>query len=120
MPADKEQTVEVRCLYDPEHLYLRWHARLAAKFAPRPCSRSDRIFTHDRLADTLSFYFQGDVNAKPGSPPEGRAGDVRMVFGIFDDDGKVAPVALGMYPQVAGVRQAVAADLRHADRQGVV
>ena len=32
-----------------------------------------RIFTHDQLSDTLSFYIQGDVNAKPG-PAGGPAG----------------------------------------------
>jgi hypothetical protein len=100
--ADKEQTVEVRCLYDPDHLYLRWHARLGDKFSPKARQPIDRIFTHDRLADTLSFYFQGDVNAKPNGPTEGRAGDVRIVFGIFDDAGKAAPVALGMYPKWQG------------------
>jgi hypothetical protein len=97
--AGADQSVEVRCFYDPEHLYLRWHARLGAKFQPKPLQPADRIFTHDRLADTLSFYFQGDPTAKPDGPPEGRARDVRIVFGLFDDNGKTTPVALGMYPK---------------------
>jgi hypothetical protein len=98
--ADKDHTVEVRCLYDPENLYLRWHARLGTKFTAKPREPVNRIFTHDRLADTVSFYFQGDVNAKPGKEP--RPGDVRIVFGIFDNNGKTAPVALGMYPTWPG------------------
>lgn len=96
--SDKDQTVEVRCLYDPEHLYLRWHARLAGRFRPRPLEPVGRIFTHDRLADTLSFYLQGDPAASPGGPPGGRPGDVRIVLGIFQDGQQVRPVALGMIP----------------------
>ncbi len=100
--AGKDQTVEVRCLYDPEHLYLRWHARLGGKFQAAALQPMDRIFTHDRLADTLSIYFQGDPEAKPGGAPEGRAGDLRIVFGMFEDGGKVVPAALGMYPKWSG------------------
>ncbi|QDU25095.1 hypothetical protein ETAA8_01560 [Anatilimnocola aggregata] len=96
--ATKEQAVEVRCLYDPEHLYLRWHTRLAAKFEAKPLPPLERIFTHDQGADTLSFYVQSDVNAKPASKPEGRPGDVRVVFGVFQKGDKVEPVAVGMYP----------------------
>ncbi|HUW35642.1 MAG TPA: hypothetical protein VM223_28860, partial [Planctomycetota bacterium] len=54
--ADKDQTVEVRALYDPENLYLRWHARLSTAFDPKPLAPVERIFSHGRLADTLSFY----------------------------------------------------------------
>ncbi|HZK80816.1 MAG TPA: hypothetical protein VFC46_07110, partial [Humisphaera sp.] len=104
--AGKEQTVEVRCLYDPDFLFLRWHARLGSKFSPKAREPVDRIFTHDRLADTLSFYFQGDVNAKPSAATDVRPGDMRIVFGIFDDNGKAAPVALGMYPKWTGKRKA--------------
>jgi len=99
--ADGDQTVEVRCLYDPDHLYLRWHARLASEVDPKPLEPIDRLFTHDRGADTLSFYVQGDPNARPGSA-DGRPGDVRIVFGLFHDRGKVRPVALGMYPAWSG------------------
>jgi hypothetical protein len=97
--ADKDQSVEVRCLYQPERLLLRWHARLPTKFMARPLPPAPRIFTHDQLADTLSLYFQGDVNAKPNGPPEGRPGDVRLVFGLFQKGATVQPVAVGMYPQ---------------------
>jgi hypothetical protein len=96
--SDKDQTVEVRCLYDPERLYLRWHARLNHTFRPRELQPIERIFTHDRLADTLSFYIQGDPAAAAGGPLAGRPGDARFVFGIFQDGGKVRPVALGMFP----------------------
>ena len=81
--ADKDQSVEVRCLYRPDALFLRWHARMATKFEAKPMPPPQRIFTHDGLADTLSFYFQGDANAAPNGPPAGRPGDVRMIFGIL-------------------------------------
>lgn len=104
--ADKNQTVEVRCMYRPDQILLRWHARTAAKFAPKPLPPLERIFTHDQLSDTLSFYVQGDANAKPGGKPEGRPGDARFVFGIFTQDGKPAPVVLGMYPEFSGLGKA--------------
>jgi hypothetical protein len=100
--ADKDQSVEVRTLYDPDHLYLRWHARLASKFEPKPLPPLERIFTHDQLADTLSFYIQGDVNAKPGGASEGRPGDARFVFGLFKNGDKMQPVGIGMYPEWKG------------------
>ena len=106
--ADKDQTVEVRTLYDPDHVYLRWHARLSAAFDPKPLAPPERIFSHGRLADTLSFYVQGDPNAKPAAGATGgRPGDVRVVFGIFQDNGKLRPVALGMYPVWQGKGQPV-------------
>lgn len=100
--AAKDQSVEVRCLYDPEHLHLRWHARLPTRFQPRPLAALERLFTHDRLADTLSFYIQGDVNAKPGGPREGRPGDARLVFGLFQDGTETQAVAVGLYPEWHG------------------
>ena len=100
--ADKDQAVEVRCLYDAEHLYLRWHARMAVKFQPKPREPVERIFSHGRLADTLSFYMQGDAAAPAGGPAEGRPGDVRFVFGVFQDGDAARPVAVGMYPQWTG------------------
>lgn len=109
--ADKDQTVEVCCLYQPDQLLLRWHARLPAKFEPKPLPPLARIFTHDQLADTLSFYIQGDTNAKPG-PAEGRPGDVRFVFGIFNDGGPAKPVAVGMYPEWSGNAKASAQTYR--------
>ncbi|MCX5683067.1 MAG: hypothetical protein NT049_05205, partial [Planctomycetota bacterium] len=102
LASDKDQTVEVRCLYDAEHLYLRWHARMATKFQPKPLEPIERIFSHGRLADTLSFYMQGDANAAAGGPAEGRPGDVRFVFGVFQDGAAARPVAIGMYPQWTG------------------
>ena len=100
--ADPDQTVEVRCCYDPDHLYLRWHARLAAKFEPKPLQPIERLFTHDRRADTLSFYWQGDPEAKPGGSPVGRAGDARIVFGIFKNDAATEAKALGMFLKWSG------------------
>jgi len=99
--SDKDQTVEVRGLYDAGHLYLRWHARFSDAFAPKPLPALPRIFTHDQLSDTLDFYFQGNPEAKPG-PSNGRPGDARFVFGIFDNGGKVEPVGVGMYPTWEG------------------
>jgi hypothetical protein len=95
--ADKDQTVEARVLYDPSHLYVRWHVRLSGKFEPKALQPVERIFTHDRSSDTVSLYLQGDPAAKPG-PAIGRPGDVRIVFGLFNDGGKTTPIALGMYP----------------------
>lgn len=97
--ADKDRTVEVRLLYDADHLYLRWHARLGTPVDPKPLEPCDRLFAHDRLADTLSLYFQGNPGAQPGGPVGGRPGDVRVVFGVFQDGDTPRPVALGMYPQ---------------------
>jgi hypothetical protein len=96
--ADAERRVEVRCLYDPDHLYLRWHAQLGTKFNPKPLAPLERIFTHDRHADTLSFYIQGDPNAPSPQSGDGRPGDVRFVFGVFRDGGALKPAALGLYP----------------------
>ncbi|WP_395747822.1 hypothetical protein [Prosthecobacter sp.] len=100
--ADAKQTVEVRCGFDPGHLYLRWHVRLGRKFDAKPLEPAERIFTHDREADTLSFYIQGDPQAKPAKGGNGRAGDARVVFGLFKDNGQVRPVALAMLPKWSG------------------
>lgn len=96
------QDVEVRCMYDPDNLYLRWHVRAGTKVEPRDCPPLERIFSHDYKADTLSFYLQGDVNAPAASGPDGRPGDVRVVCGIFKQNGEVKPVAVGMYPDWKG------------------
>lgn len=100
--ASKDQTVELRGLYDRDHLYLRWQLRLAAKLDPKPLQPLDRMFTHDRQADTLSFYIQGDPAAKPDRSPDGRPGDVRFIFGLFTDNGQVQPAVLGLYPTWQG------------------
>jgi len=99
--AGKDENVEVRCLYQPEQLLLRWHVRLGAKFDPKPLPPLARVFTHDQAADTLSFYIQGDAEAGPGGVG-GRPGDVRFVFGVFSEAGAVKPVAVGMYPEWLG------------------
>jgi hypothetical protein len=100
--ADDKQTVEVRCGYDPANLYLRWQVRLGRKFEPRDLAPADRMFTHDREADTVSFYIQGDPAAAPPKGREGRPGDARFVFGIFKDGAAVRPVALALYPKWSG------------------
>lgn len=96
------QQVEVRCLYDPEHLHLRWHVRLGSAFVAKPLPPLERIFTHDQESDTVGFYFQGDVNAPAGKGSDGRPGDVRLVFGLFKQGSGVAPVAVGLYPDWQG------------------
>lgn len=100
--ADAKQTVEVRCGFDPENLYLRWHVRLGRKFEPKALEPAERIFTHDREADTVSFYVQGDPAAKPAKNGNGRAGDARFVLGLFKDKDQVRPAALAMLPKWFG------------------
>jgi hypothetical protein len=100
--SDEKQSVEVRCMYDPGHLYLRWHTRFAGEFAPKPLDPIENIFSGGRGNDTVSFYLQGDPAAKPGGPAEGRPGDVRIVFGVFKDGDQLRPVALGLYPKWFG------------------
>ena len=94
-----DQSVEVRCLYDRGHLYLRWHARTGRDVDPRPLGRPENLFAHDREADTLGLYLQCDPQAKPGAAsPGGRAGDVRFVFTLARDHEVAKPVVIGMYP----------------------
>ncbi|MFZ2654037.1 MAG: hypothetical protein WAX69_03920 [Victivallales bacterium] len=100
--ADDKQNVEVRCLHDPQNIYLRWQVRLGRPFAAKPLLPVEYIFTHGREADTLSFYIQGNPDAKSGGSAIGRSGDVRIVFGLFEEAGKVMPVALGLYPKWLG------------------
>lgn len=102
--AGPDQKVQVRCAYDADNLYLRWQVRTGTVFDAKPLYPIERIFTHDRLADTLSFYIQGDSAAKPAGK-EGRPGDVRFVFGIFKDEkakpGAPAPGAQPPAPAAA-------------------
>ena len=100
--AGSEQSVEVRCLYDPDHLYLRWHARLGGPFEAKPLPPLERTFTHDQLADTLSFYIQGDPNAAAGTAPGGRPGDARFVFGIFKNGNSTEPTGVGFHSKWDG------------------
>lgn len=97
--SSKEQTVEVRCFYAPDAIHLRWHARLGRPMELKALQPVERMFTHDRLADTVSFYVQGDPSAKPGPF---RAGDARIVFGIFQDGGTTKAAALGLHPKWPG------------------
>ena len=96
--SGKDKTVEVRCLYDPETLFLRWHVRLGTAFAPTALPQLERIFTHDQLSDTVGFYIQGDVAAAPAKAAGGRPGDARFVFGIFKNGDAIKPAMVGLYP----------------------
>lgn len=97
--ADADRSAEVRLLYDPENLHLRWHARLGSKLQVQPLPQPERIFTHDRQADVLSFYIQGDPAAKSGGPSAGRPGDLRIVFGLAKEGDRTVPKAIGYYPE---------------------
>jgi hypothetical protein len=97
------QSVEVRCLYDRNHLYLRWHARTGHDVEARPLGLPVDLFAHDRESDTLGLYLQGDPQAAPGaSAPGGRPGDVRFVFALSRDHDATRPVVLGLYPSWNG------------------
>jgi len=96
-----DSSVEVHCMYDPSHIYLRWHARMGAKFQAKPLPPLPRIFTHDVEASTLDFYIQGNPSAKPNGK-EGRPGDARFTFGIFKSGDKTEPVGIGMYSSWEG------------------
>jgi hypothetical protein len=101
--ADAKQTVEARVMYDPANLYIRWHARLGRAPATPDLAPAEHLFSHERGADILSLYLQGDPTAAPGSSGGvGRPGDLRLVFGLFRDAGAVRPVVLGMYPKWYG------------------
>jgi hypothetical protein len=100
--AGKEQLVEVRCLYDPNNLYFRWHVRTGGEFRPGQMPPPERVFTHDQKSDTVGFYIQGDANTPSGKSADGRPGDVRMVFGIFKEGDKLKPVVVGLYPDWQG------------------
>ena len=51
--ADKERSVEVRCLWDPGHLHLRIHARTGTPFVPRPLQALERVFEQRRVVALL-------------------------------------------------------------------
>lgn len=104
--AGEKQTVEVLCGFDPQNLYLRWHVRMGGKFVPKTLEPAERLFTHDRESDTTSFYLQGDPAAPPARDGNGRPGDVRLVFGLFQDKTAARPAVLGMYPQWTGLGKA--------------
>lgn len=96
--GQEEKQIEVRAQYDPKTIYLRWKVRSDAAIAIKPLQPAQRLFTHDRGADTVGFYMQCDPKAQ-GTAAGGRPGDVRFIMGIFDDNGKIRPAALGMYPE---------------------
>ena len=100
--SSAEQQVRVRCMYDPEYLYLRWHVRTGTDYEPQPPADVRRLFTHDREGTTVSFYLQGDPDAPPEGPVAGRPGDVRFVFGLATHDDRVRPRVLGLYPEWSG------------------
>ncbi|MFZ2654036.1 MAG: hypothetical protein WAX69_03915 [Victivallales bacterium] len=100
--ADAQQKVEVRCLYDAETIYLRWQVRLPRQVKISPASDTARLFTHEITADTVSFYIQGDPNAKAKGPEAGRHGDLRIVFGLVKEGETVKPIAWGIYPKWFG------------------
>ena len=95
--GDDRAKVEVRTSYDLATLYLRWEVKTAQPMSAPPLPTPERMFTHERGANTLSFYLQGDAAAR-GKATEGRPGDIRVVFSLFDDNGTPRPAALGMYP----------------------
>jgi hypothetical protein len=94
--GDDRAKVEVRASYDLTTIYLRWEVKTAQPMSAPPLPTPERIFTHERGANTLSFYLQGDEAAQ-GRASEGRPGDIRIVFGLYDDNGTPRPAALGMY-----------------------
>ncbi len=94
--------MEVRCGFGPSFLSLRWQLRLGRKFEPKLLEPPERIFTHDRAADTLSFYIQGELAAAPPKNNDGRPGDTRLVFWLFQDKDRLRPAVLGMFPKWRG------------------
>lgn len=105
--AGEGQSVEVRPLWTPDALLLRWHVRTGAPFDPPRLADPTRLFAHDQGADTLSFHFQGDPDAPVPGPEAGRPGDVRFVFGLFRGrDGAVGPLGMAFYPEWKGPGEA--------------
>jgi hypothetical protein len=103
--GDDQAKVEVRCAYDPDTLYLRWEVKAQHPISTPPLPSPERLFTHERKAATLSFYLQGDAAAQ-GIASGGRPGDIRIVFGLYDDHGETRAAALGLYPRWDGPRTA--------------
>jgi len=95
--GDDRARVEVRAGYDPQTLYLRWEVKTENPISVPPLPTPERMFTHERRANTLSFYLQGDAAAQ-GKAAGGRPGDMRIVFSLYDDHGTTRPAALGLYP----------------------
>jgi hypothetical protein len=99
--GDKTNRVEVRCGYAQDAVFLRWQVETEAAMPVPPLPAPERIFTHDRPGTTLSFYLQGDA-AATGRNEAGRPGDVRIVCGLYDDNGTIRSAAVGLYPRWDG------------------
>ena len=101
--ADEQQQVEVRPLYDTDHIYLRVQVRLPRPFGAVAPDAIRDAFTHNYNADTVSFYLQGDPAAKAAvRGDEGRPGDVRVVLALVKEAGQVRPAAFALYPKWLG------------------
>lgn len=87
LPAGVGRSVEVRALYDPDHIFLRWHVRTGSPIRPPALVDPSRLFSHDLGADTLGFYCgEGDFAT-------------RLTFGLFRDaTGAVGPVGMAFHP----------------------
>ncbi|NLE42294.1 MAG: hypothetical protein GX615_10740 [Lentisphaerae bacterium] len=87
LPAGAGRSVEVRVLYAPDRLFLRWHVRTGVPVRPPALADPTRLFSHDQGADTLGFYCgEGDFAT-------------RLTFGLFRDaSGAVGPVGMAFYP----------------------
>ena len=103
----KDQTVQVRGMYDEKNIYLNWQVRLGERtVSPKSGKNPERIFTHDRGADTLSFYLQTDPAATRTKNQAGRPGDVRFVFALTQEpDKEIVPMALGMYASAPSIKE---------------
>jgi hypothetical protein len=99
--ADGSRQVEVRAMFDAEHLYLRAEVSLDQGFDPKRVDDLTALFTREAASDTVSVYLQGDRDAGPDRVA-GRAGDVRFVLGVVEGDGGPRPIVLGMYPTYFG------------------
>jgi len=94
-----KQRTEVHGLYDQDNLYLRIHVRKSSEFIPQSLEPLDRVFTHDRESDVVSFYMQCNPDPPVKYPATGRRGDVRFVFTMGKDkQGEIVPAALAMHP----------------------
>ena len=99
--GDKTNRVEVRCGYAQDAVFLRWQVETEAAMRVPPLPAPERIFAHDRPGTTLSFYLQGDA-AATGRNQAGRPVDVRIVCGLYDDNGTIRSAAVGLYPRWDG------------------
>ncbi|WP_166831904.1 flagellar hook assembly protein FlgD [Thalassoroseus pseudoceratinae] len=94
-----KQRTEIHGLYDRDNHYLRMHVRKSSEFVPQDLHPLNRVFTHDRESDVVSFYMQCNPDPPAKYPAVGRRGDVRFVFTMGkNEEGKVVPAALAMHP----------------------